>query len=432
MEKLILYAVGGLAMSIFYICCWFKIANKKIDLKDYKLYLSLIGFVIIGTLTSFYANPMLKMIINSIMMICVAYFCVFKNLKSSIIAVVVTQIVIMIAEMCFVMATSLFIDMKKLSENLYGGLIINVGVALLCFLLMKTGVINKMYNVVSNSIKTLKMNKVIKNSFLMILLASSLTTISYINLSPTLVLILNTTIVILYVIIIFHMTSTQDKFQKISNKYDMSISNLLEYEEIINRNNITMHEMKNLLRTIRGMVINKEDNIDKYIEAAIKEKIYDNNKMMIKTKKIPQGGLRALFYSKLCLMDKNKIPVKLHVDKAIKASDMINLDNEFVLDICKILGVYLDNAIDEVLKTKNPSIMIELYKMDKCICIDITNNFEGIINFDQIDKINYSTKGKGHGYGLVLANELIEKYDELSNEREITSSEFTQILKIKV
>lgn len=52
---------------------------------------------------------------------------------------------------------------------------------------------------------------------------------------------------------------------------------------------------------------------------------------------------------------------------------------------------------------------------------------------DKIDNAGYTTKGKGHGYGLALVNKILEENkDILENERMIEKNTFTQCLKIKL
>ena len=62
----------------------------------------------------------------------------------------------------------------------------------------------------------------------------------------------------------------------------------------------------------------------------------------------------------------------------------------------------------------------------------IANTFFGIIDLDKIDKIGYSSKGKGRGYGLNLAKKIVEKDKRIVIEREIVRDVFKQKVKIKM
>ena len=50
----------------------------------------------------------------------------------------------------------------------------------------------------------------------------------------------------------------------------------------------------------------------------------------------------------------------------------------------------------------------------------------------RLEEKGYTSKGKGHGYGLTLAKSIIDNNKKLSSEKRISKNTFTQILKIKM
>ena len=55
------------------------------------------------------------------------------------------------------------------------------------------------------------------------------------------------------------------------------------------------------------------------------------------------------------------------------------------------------------------------------------------LDLDKISNAKYTTKGDGHGYGLILVNNLLEEEpNRLENEKSINRDTFTQTLKIKM
>ena len=109
-----------------------------------------------------------------------------------------------------------------------------------------------------------------------------------------------------------------------------------------------------------------------------------------------------------------------------------NIDDSTMLDICKIIGVYLDNSIQAVTNLKEKYINIDMYIDGEILVISISNNYGGIIELDKLEESGYTLKGEEHGYGLTLAKEIIESNKKLSNEKRISKDTFTQILKIKM
>lgn len=194
---------------------------------------------------------------------------------------------------------------------------------------------------------------------------------------------------------------------------------------------IDNHENKNLLMTIRAMILNKEKDIPKYIDSIVKDKYEDNEKLLLQMNVIPSGGLRATIYSEILKIKDNKINYSLDIDKNLKAIDLIELDTDEVIDICKIICVFIDNAIEEVKKLKIRNIQISLYMEDNYLNIKVSNNYKDKINIDKIFDEGYTTKGKGHGYGLSLVKKIVDSNKKLENKIEISKDIFSQIISIK-
>ena len=127
------------------------------------------------------------------------------------------------------------------------------------------------------------------------------------------------------------------------------------------------------------------------------------------TSKIPAGGLRGLIYSKILAMKESEITYKLQISNDIKTIDLINIDDSLMLDICKVVGVYLDNSIQAVETLTSKQILIEFYLENKDLVIAVSNNYNGTIELEKLEKKGYSSKGEGHGYGLALAKDIINK-----------------------
>ena len=146
--------------------------------------------------------------------------------------------------------------------------------------------------------------------------------------------------------------------------------------------------------------------------------------------KIPEGGLRATIYSKLCKMDELGIDYTLDISNDVRAVDLINMGESITLDVCRIIGVFLDNAIEAVENLDTKEIIVELFIMDDNLCIDISNNYEANIELDKIEAPKYTTKGKGHGYGLALVSKILKGNSLLKNEKIVNRNKFVQRLKI--
>lgn len=438
MDTILLNLLYGIMLSSFNIYCWKKLLypNKKfkITLKDIGLILL---FTFISNVSNYIFPQPFRLIIVFTSFIAINYFLVSKEIKKSILLVLISQMILAFVETSFIIIYSVIIgsEIDTTINNLIPSLLLNCYILIVSCIICRTKIIYQFYS-------TFLDNKSIKKNFetffypIMIIFIMIFATIeSHIKISFTLVLIINTLLAIIFISIIVSSQVIKRKYEKVSSKYENSISSLKEYEVMIDKFRVDTHENKNEFLTIRNMLKDKnnQEQVIKYIDKIVDNKIKDNEKIMKQTAKIPEGGLRATIYSKLCLMDKLKIKYNLNISRDVRTTDLIDLDEDLVLKICKILGVFLDNAIEAVKELNKKEISIEMYTIDNQLCIDITNNFKGTLDLDKITNIKYTTKGDGHGYGLTLVNRLLEEEEtKLENEKSIHRDTFTQTLKIKM
>ena len=427
------FALGGLFVYFANTCIWYKLLGKQIDFKERNFYYILILLTIFGTILNYFAPAYLKMILFIFIQFIIYYFFVSKKLENCVASVIIMQVLLMISELVVALVASLFISNYS---NLFmkmpiGICILNISVAILLFLSMKIPLIYKTYYALVKLFEKAKHNNLILTCFITIIVAVIFMTMSYIQLPKIIVLTINSILVILYLGIVFGLMYSQEKYRKVSSKYETSLTSLREYEDIMDKYRVDNHENKNQLLTIRNMIRANDQAIDKYIDKLVDNKIKDNETIFYKTSKIPEGGLRATIYSKLCKMNDVGIDYALDISNNVRTADLIKLGDETSLNICKVIGVFLDNAIEAVENLNNKNIILEMFVMDGYMCIDVSNNYEGMIELDKIANKGYTTKGKGHGYGLSLVDEIIKNDFHLENEKKISRDIFTQELKIK-
>ena len=100
-------------------------------------------------------------------------------------------------------------------------------------------------------------------------------------------------------------------------------------------------------------------------------------------------------------------------------------------DITLIIGVYIDNAIQAAKISKEKYIVLDIDYDNKSIVFSFSNTYSGTIDLNKLDDIKYTTKGIGHGYGLVIVKETLEKNNSLDQCREINGKYYVQKLVVK-
>ncbi len=207
-------------------------------------------------------------------------------------------------------------------------------------------------------------------------------------------------------------------------KQSQSIASLLQKYQKIN------HENNNDLRIIRSKISNNKD-VREYIDEILDEKnLSIENKWINELNKIKDKGIYGFLSLKLNKMIDSGISVYLIISNKIKEYNFNGLNKKEYKELCRILGVYLDNAHDASVDSKEKEISIEILSKNKNLEIIISNTFNQKIQIEKLDNYGYTTKGKGHGIGLTLVNDIISKSKIISQKRKIIKNYYFQFLYI--
>ena len=237
--------------------------------------------------------------------------------------------------------------------------------------------------------------------------------------------------IVIYTIVVIVTIKEFNQKNKIQAEYDILLINLSEYENLLDIQRISNHENKNQLLAIKGMITKKDENVSEYIDSIIYTQYKDNEALMMKTNRIPLGGLRGLIYYKILTMKDKNINVNLDIDRGLRNMNSNIIPVNINQELCKIVGVFLDNAIQAV-ETLNEKRINILLSYDEKLIIKISNNYSGNIDLDKIDNKGYTTKGRNHGYGLSLVKNILKRNSNFINEREFNGKMFSQIIKLKI
>lgn len=427
--------LSGFVMSFTCYYMWGKILNIKYNILSLKFILT---FVLFGfsLFVNYYFN-------NTYVKICSATFFYFlvlrllfvKNSKSAAITAIVTELTFIGSEFLFaiLLITVLKNSISILFANYFGAFISNFVICLISVGLLHTKIPKIIYNQLLVKTQKIKFSLLITILSIFIISLNLVLSFIYYKVSSITILIINIILTVVYSFIVFKFIEQKNRYIDISDKYSLSEASLKEVQNNVNRLMALNHENKNQLITIRTMVANKDKDILKNIDAIVEEKIKDDKELKIRTSVISNTMLGSLIYSKLLTMKEKDITHNLHISKAINKSHLINLGDKTNVDVCKIIGVYLDNAIEAVMEAGVKEINIDLYLEDAYFCISIANTFKGKVDLDAITDYGYTTKSKGHGYGLSLVKEVIKDNNALSSKTDIIDNKvFVQNLKIKM
>lgn len=150
----------------------------------------------------------------------------------------------------------------------------------------------------------------------------------------------------------------------------------------------------------------------------------ENASKLSALQKIDHPAIRGIFMTKLLLAQEKGISVHLEMTGKI-----IFPKHVFDLNLIRILGILLDNAIEEVDALGKGELAVAFFQEKDALLILIQNTVRNPVEpLYQLKKQGFSTKGKGRGYGLSTVDELMSQTSTLLLETTISQHLFVQKL----
>ena len=220
--------------------------------------------------------------------------------------------------------------------------------------------------------------------------------------------------------------------ESIIKKYDELLDVMKTYEIDIENQRTLIHENRNELMTIRSKAINKNASKEfiEYMDSVIGDKVSTSISKYSKFTHLPSNGLKGFFYYKSMEAERRGIKVSANVSKKIENSFLKDLDTKTYKDLARLIGVYLDNAIDASEKSEDKKLGIEIYLIKENIKIIITNTFSNDVDLSKIGKERYTTKGKNHGHGLLLVSSILHNNNRFIAKTKVDQNLYIQELTI--
>lgn len=418
-------------VTVFYVAT--SILGKKVKLKNYKTYVGILLLLIFGIFNYFFINNFVRFFTLSIFITVIMIYVYKTDIKRTFISVVMEQTLMLVSEIIFTLITIIVlnINVEYLIMEIKGAIMTNIGISLICVILSNLNIVK------SNIKKFITIFENIPTKFVYTLILFAVFTMNvvlilfYSEISVTSLFIINTVFIVCYTIIVIVALNEKSENVKYKEQNKMLIDNLNEYEKMLDYQRVNNHENKNQLLVIQGMIDKTNTKALEYLDEVIKEKREDDEGIYTSASIIPQGGLQGLVYQKMLKMKENNITINLKVERKVRKINLDNLPSKTNYDLCRAVGIIIDNAIEENLNLKEREILICMYILDEYFVIEVSNKCSVIPDMTRLDEKGYTTKSNGHGYGLSLLKEIVDSNKNIINERSINKDIFTQIIKIK-
>lgn len=346
-------------------------------------------------------------------------------------SIISTSIYMLMLALCDALSSFIFMPIFSVQEirtNSVIMIISNITVNLMLVILMNIKCIkNSLTKFYNTGIK----NRVFPNILFFVLLimgfcylAYNIATSSFFNKEY----ILNILVMMIFTIVMYIFVDNQNKYKKLEEDYDSLFQYVQNFEDWIEREQINRHEYKNQLAVLRCLT--KEKKVKNKIDEILEDNINIEDQAVTNLRRLPKGGIKGLMYYKAALAQKQKI--NLTTDVSINEKGILaNLSEKDIRILCKLIGIYFDNAIEAASESKRKNIMIEVYELNDKVSFVFSNTFKKHKNMKDRNKKGISSKGEGRGNGLYFASKLIKENKWIEENQEIIDNYYIQQIFVK-
>jgi two-component system sensor histidine kinase AgrC len=166
------------------------------------------------------------------------------------------------------------------------------------------------------------------------------------------------------------------------------------------------HDYNNTLATLYGYV---QLNDIKSLKRMFKEILEESKEISTLDKLNPNLIKDPNIYGLVTL--KYQTCLNKNVGMEIDVFGELENVNIKIFDLTRILGIFLDNAIEAAAGSKERKIHLEIKENKENIIIKISNTYsDKAISIEKIYEKGVSSKGKNRGLGLYKVKEIVKKY----------------------
>ena len=201
-----------------------------------------------------------------------------------------------------------------------------------------------------------------------------------------------------------------------------------------------LEAMYNSLRSFKHDYVNILLSLSGYIEEGDLDRLKDFFESKIfPTKNLITGGdyklnqlsnigvleVKSLLSAKMIYAHESGIDITIDIPDKVE-SFLID-----TVDLARILGIFLDNAMEATLETEQPQIGLNIIQNKTGVSIIISNRFlDNGVMLHKLKQKDFSTKIGHQGIGLWNAQKIISSYDNVLLETTMKCDYFTQHIEL--
>lgn len=409
--------------------CYKELSDKefKIDIKNLLIFF-IFGFLFI--VNNNLINIGITKIIISIAMLAIMYKLIFgDSFKDTLVKCTICYAILVLVEIILSVAAILLnvTSVSEFNESIILKIVFSILELSITILIIR----NKKCNELLNKVITESNKDKVVSIFLIFTAATVIILVSKYQYSfSKSTYLANIALILIFTGLMYMSVKNNIKAKRESNKTETLLKYMTKYEQIIDEERMNRHETLNNLLLLKS--IKDKNSVD--FDVSMKDIIclYEKNgKETIKNIGTLPTGLKGILYYKMDSMKKFDIDVMARISNT--ASPIIEeLKGKDYNSVCKILSILLDNANEAACESKEKSVLIDISALDGTLNIIVENSFKDKVNIKKLHNRYYSTKGKGRGLGLFLANKIVKENNNVNLVQNIHGDRFVSEIIVNV
>ena len=203
----------------------------------------------------------------------------------------------------------------------------------------------------------------------------------------------------------------------------------LQIEEINNNMRKFRHDYINILSTMSEYL--REDDLEglkQYYETnihPIKHHFESTTLKLNGVEKLKIREIKGMMTTKIIQAQEH------HIQISVEVADEITHIHMPIIDLSRVLGIIMDNAIEASLTVEDPMIQIAFIQTETSVLIIVMNKApENTPKLHTLFEEGFSTKGANRGLGLSTLKEITDSTDNVLLDTTLENNYFTQKLEI--
>ncbi len=420
-----------MSITSYYIIKQILMVHKRKEYKKVKIIKNIILLIILVTITVLlYKIQYTTLYTITIFLLNIAVFkSIFEiTIEESITACALLMALLFFSDIITSSICGIVFGVKEFRANSIIFLITNLIVCISCTIMINIKIISQQFQKFYNNIN--KKRGLINWLFLVLLiidfccLTGNIAKANNFNINY----FVNVMVIMIFLIITYIFIKERNNYHQLSAEYDSLFNYIQTFEDWIEKEQLNRHEYKNQLAVLRCLT--KENKVKEKIDEILEDSINIEGQASTNLKNLPRGGIKGLMYYKAAIAQKHKI--KLTADVSIESKGILTkLTEKEIRVLCKLIGIYFDNAIEAAAESRKKIVSIEIYELKNKVSIVFSNTFKKHKNINDRNKKGVSSKGAGRGNGLYFASKLIKENPWIEEKQEIIDNYYIQQLIIK-